>query len=166
MISPLAYEVGLATSTDQQLMVTMGISHSFALWFPRRVQPTGNLGEFLVKAPFHLIMGPLASTCARPLEGLGESMATHRPSLDDLQRGSTMLAKLITDAGQLLAPVTVQHFRDLCDSFLLPLMSNLTISSLDLVRVPLILGASDSTITRNVVTIKHQLTQPNSILAL
>ena len=110
----LAYEVDLATNTDQQLMVTMGISHPFALtmWFPRRVQPTGNLGEFPVKAPLHLVMGPLASTCARPLKGLGESMATHRSSLDDLQRSSTMLAKLITDRGQLLAPVTVQHFRD------------------------------------------------------
>ena len=138
----LAYEVDLTTSTDQQPMVTMGISHPFALWFPRRVQPTSNLGEFLVTAPLRLIMGPLASTCARPLEGVGESMATHRPSFDDLQRGSTMLAKLITDAGQLLAPVTVQHFRDLCDSFLLPLMSNLTIRSLDLIHVLLILGAA------------------------
>ena len=52
------------------------------------------------------------------------------PSLDDLQRGSTLLAKLITDGGQLLTPVTVQHFRDLCDSFLLPHVEELTISPL------------------------------------
>ena len=42
-----AYEVDPATSTDQQLMVTMGISHPFALWFPGRVQPNGTLGGSL-----------------------------------------------------------------------------------------------------------------------
>ena len=33
-----AYEVDLLAGTDPQLMVTMGVSHPFALWFPGRVQ--------------------------------------------------------------------------------------------------------------------------------
>ena len=39
-----AYEADPATDTDQQLMVTMGSSHPFALWFPGRVQPTAAVG--------------------------------------------------------------------------------------------------------------------------
>ena len=134
-----AFEVDPAAGTDQQLLVTMGSSHPFALWFPGRVQLHSDL---LVKAPLHKILGPLASACARPQSGIRESMATHRPSLDDLQRGSTALAKLITDGGHVLTPVTVPQFRDLCDSFLLPHVESVTISPLDLVYVPLLLTAS------------------------
>ena len=133
-----AYEVDPDTGTDQQLLVTVGSSHPFALWFPGRVQLHSDL---LVKAPLHKILGPLASACARPQIGIGESMATHRPSLDDLQRGSTILAKLITDGGHVLTPVTVPRFRDLCDSLLLPHVESVTISPPDLVYVPLILTA-------------------------
>ena len=65
-----AYEVDPTTRTDQQLMVTMGVSHPVALWFPGRVQPTATMGELLVKFPFHRVLGPLASACARPMTGV------------------------------------------------------------------------------------------------
>ena len=137
-----AYETDPATGTDQQLMVTMGSSHPFALWFPGRVQPTAAEGGLLVKSPLHKILGPLASACARPVAGLLESMATHRPSLDDLQRGVTLLAVLYTEKGLLIVPITVPHFRDLCDTFLLQHVDRLAISPLDLTHVPLNLAAA------------------------
>ena len=137
-----AYEADPATDTDQQLMVTMGSSHPFALWFPGRVQPTAAVGGLLVKSPLHKVLGPLASACARPVAGVLESMATHRPSLDDLQRGITLLARLVTEGGLLLAPITVPRFRDLCDTFLLQHVEKVAISPLDLTHVPLNLAAA------------------------
>ena len=112
-----AYETDLLLGTDQQLMVTMGVTHPFALWFPGRVQ---KVSDDLVKAPLHRIVGPLASTCARPQQGILGSIATHRPSLDDLQRGCVFMAKQITDSKGVISPSTVPEFRALCDLFLLP----------------------------------------------
>ena len=43
-----AYETDPLLGTDQQLMVTMGVTHPFALWFPGRVQ---QVSDDLVKSP-------------------------------------------------------------------------------------------------------------------
>ena len=132
-----AYETDPMLGTDQQLMVTMGVTHPFALWFPGRVQP---VTDDLVRAPLHRLIGPLASTCARPQQGILESMATHRPSLDDLQRGCALLAKQITDSNGVISPTTVPAFRALCDLFLLPHVGKVTLDPLDLEHVPLAVG--------------------------
>jgi hypothetical protein len=132
-----AYEVDLLAGSDPQLMVSMGTSHPFALWFPGRVQ---YLSDDLVKAPLHRIMGPGASTCARPQQGILESMATHRPSLDDLQRGFAFMARQITDNNGVISATTVPPFRALCDLFLLPHVEHVTINPSDLEHVPLVAG--------------------------
>ena len=43
-----AYETDLLLGTDQQLMVTMGVTHPFALWFPGRDH---KVSDDLVKTP-------------------------------------------------------------------------------------------------------------------
>ena len=141
-VSAFTYEVDLAAGTDQDLMVTMGMSHPSALWFLGRVQPTGSPADLLVKAPLHSILGPLASACARPHAGLLDSIATHRPSLDDLQHGIPLLAQLVTEGKKLITPITVPCFRDLCDAFLSQHVERATISPLDLTVVPLSTNAS------------------------
>ena len=67
--------------------------------------------------------------------GVLESMATHKPLLDDLQRGITLLAKLVTEGGLLIALITVPRFRDLCGTFLLQHVERVTINPLDLNHV-------------------------------
>ena len=132
--SPFVDDPMLLAGVPDPCNITFGSKHPFALWFPGRCSPHAS---GLLKAPLHRVLGPLASTCARPAEGLPQSVSTHRPSLDCLQKNITILHRLAKEAGKGPMALGLQAWRDLCDELLRPQAHSVTITSADLHFEPL-----------------------------